>query len=78
MDELADYKTQIESGKARFESLASLYSDDPGSKGNGGLFNLNRTDKQVDPAFVSHAFRLKEGQISPVFKSKFGYHIIKW
>ena len=76
MDDLADYKTQIESGKARFESLASLYSDDPGTKGNGGLFNLNRTDKQVDPTFVSHAFRLKEGQISPVFKSKFGYHII--
>ena len=71
MDDLADYKTQIESGKARFESLASLYSDDPGTKGNGGLFNLNRTDKQVDPTFVSHAFRLKEGQISPVFKSKF-------
>ena len=27
--------------------------------------------------FLSQAFRLKEGQISPVFKSKFGYHIIK-
>jgi peptidyl-prolyl cis-trans isomerase SurA len=76
MDDLADYKSQIESGKARFESLASLYSDDPGTKANGGLFNLNRTDKGVDPAFLNHAFRLKEGQISPVFKSKFGYHII--
>lgn len=77
MDDLAEYKAQIESGKARFESLASLYSDDPGSKNNGGLFNLNRTDKSVDPTFVSQAFRLKEGQISPVFKSKFGYHIIQ-
>lgn len=77
MDDLADYKAQIESGKARFESLASLYSDDPGTKGNGGLFNLNRTDKSVDPTFVNQAFRLKEGQISPVFKSKFGYHIIQ-
>ena len=76
MDDLAEYKSQIESGKARFESLASLYSDDPGTKSNGGLFNLNRTDKGVDPAFLNHAFRLKEGQISPVFKSKFGYHII--
>ncbi|MBL7697047.1 MAG: peptidylprolyl isomerase [Chitinophagaceae bacterium] len=77
MDDLADYKAQIESGKASFQSLASLYSDDPGTKNNGGLFNLNRTDKQVDPAFVNQAFRLREGQISPVFKSKFGYHIIK-
>lgn len=77
MDDLADYKAQIESGKASFQSLASLYSDDPGSKNSGGQFNLNRTDKQVDPTFVSQAFRLREGQISPVFKSKFGYHIIK-
>ena len=77
MDDLADYKSQIESGKARFESLASLYSDDPGTKANGGLFNLNRTDKGVDPTFLNHAFRLKEGAISPVFKSKFGYHIIQ-
>lgn len=77
MDDLAEYKSQIESGKASFQSLASLYSDDPGSKNNGGLFNLNRTDKGVDPTFLSQAFRLKEGQISPVFKSKFGYHIIK-
>lgn len=77
MDDLAEYKSQIESGKASFQSLASLYSDDPGSKNNGGLFNLNRTDKTVDPAFANQAFRLREGQISPVFKSKFGYHIIK-
>ena len=77
MDDLAEYKAQVESGKAQFQNLASLYSDDPGTKANGGMFNLNRTDKSVDPAFVNQAFRLKEGQISPVFKSKFGYHITR-
>jgi peptidyl-prolyl cis-trans isomerase SurA len=77
MDDLAEYKNQIETGKARFESLASLYSDDPGSKNNGGQYSINRTEKTWDPAFINHAFRLKEGQISPVFKSKFGYHIIQ-
>lgn len=77
MDDLADFKRQVESGKARFESLASLYSDDPGSKNNGGQYAINRTEKTWDPAFLNHAFRLKEGQISPVFKSKFGYHIIQ-
>jgi peptidyl-prolyl cis-trans isomerase SurA len=77
MDDLADYKQQVESGKARFESLASLYSDDPGSKNNGGQYSINRTEKTWDPAFINQAFRLKEGQISPVFRSKFGYHIIK-
>lgn len=77
VDELNDYKKQAESGQAKFESLASLYTDDPGSKNNGGQYNINRTEKQMDPAFIRNAFQLKEGQISPVFKSKFGYHIIQ-
>ncbi|HKH62290.1 MAG TPA: peptidylprolyl isomerase [Flavitalea sp.] len=77
MDELNEWKQRIESGQARFESLASLYTDDPGSKNTGGQYTINRTEKTMDPAFISNAFRLKEGQISPVFKSKFGYHIIQ-
>jgi peptidyl-prolyl cis-trans isomerase SurA len=76
-DELADYKAQVEAGKSRFETLASLYTDDPGSKNTGGQYTINRNQKDWDPAFVNHAFRLKEGQVSPVFKSKFGYHIIQ-
>ena len=77
IDELNDYKSQVESGKRKFETLASLYTDDPGSKQNGGMYNINRTEKAMDPAFIQAAFRLKEGQISPVIKSKFGYHIIQ-
>jgi peptidyl-prolyl cis-trans isomerase SurA len=77
IDELNDYKKQVESGLRKFETLASLYTDDPGSKQTGGLYNINRTEKQWDPAFIANAFRLKEGQVSPVFKSKFGYHIIQ-
>jgi len=77
IDELNDYKQQVESGSRKFETLASLYSDDPGSKDKGGLYTLNRTEKNTDPTFLSAAFRLKEGQVSPVIKSKFGYHIIQ-
>jgi len=75
--ELYDYKKQIESGTKRFEEIAKLYSDDPGSKDNGGQYTLNRNDKFWDPAFLSAAFKLKDGQISSVIKSKFGYHIIQ-
>ena len=76
-DELADYKKQIESGQKSFETMARLYSEDPGSKQNGGRYEINKTEKQWDADFKNAAFRLKEGQVSPIIKSKFGYHIIQ-
>ena len=77
--QLYDYKKQAETGGGkRFDQLAKLYSEDPAVKENGGQYNLNRNDRNSwDPAFLSASFRLKEGQISPVIKSKFGLHIIQ-
>jgi len=74
---LEDMKKQVESGKAKFDALAKLYSEDPGSRENGGQYSINRNDKSWDPTFIAAAFKLKEGQISPVIKSKFGLHIIQ-
>ena len=75
--QLYEYKRQAESGVKKFDQLCKLYSEDPGSKDNGGQYNLNRTSKEFDPTFTSSAFRLKEGQISNVVKTKFGYHLIQ-
>jgi peptidyl-prolyl cis-trans isomerase SurA len=77
IDELNGYKAQVESGSKKFETLATLYSDDPGSKDKGGMYQINRAEKTWDPVFLAAAFRLKEGQISPVIKTQFGYHIIQ-
>lgn len=77
MDQLKDYKKQVEDGTKRFEVLASLYTDDPGSKETGGLYEINRNEKQWDPIFLAKAFTLKDGQVSSVFKGKHGYHIIQ-
>ena len=75
--QLYDYKKQAEAqGPKKFEQLAKNYSEDPGVKENAGQYTLNRNDKNYDPAFMAASFRLKEGQISPVIKSKFGLHII--
>jgi len=76
IDELNNYKKQVENKTASFESLAKRYSEDPGSKERGGEYEFTRGDKTVDPAFLSAAFRLKDGEISPVVKSKMGFHII--
>jgi len=75
IDELNDYRKQIEAGKS-FDNLVRLYSEDPGKAQNGGRYEMNKADKQWDPDFKNAAFRLKEGQVSQVVKSKFGYHII--
>ena len=77
IDELNEFKKEVESGTKKFETLAALYSDDPGSKDKGGQYEINRNDKQWDPTWFAAAWRLKEGQISPVIKSKMGYHIIQ-
>lgn len=75
--QMYDYKRQIELGSKKIEQLAKLFSEDPAVKENGGQYTLNRNDKNWDPAFMSASFRLKEGQVSPVVKSKFGLHIIQ-
>ncbi len=77
IDQLKEFKQQVDSGTKKFETLATLYTDDPGSKESGGKYDVNRNEKQWDPIFLSKAFSLKEGQVSTVFKTKFGYHIIQ-
>lgn len=75
--ELLDFKRQVEAGTKKFDQLAKQYTEDPGSKESGGQYNINRNDKFWDPTFLSAAFKLKEGQVSPVIKTKFGLHIIQ-
>ena len=77
IEQLNEFKKQIESGKKEFASLASIYSEDPGSKERGGQYEINRNQKDLDPIWMSKAFTLKPGQISNPFRSKFGYHIIQ-
>ena len=77
VDELNNYKKQIETKVSTFDQIAKRVSEDPGSKDRGGQYEISRTDKAWDPSFMAAAFRLKDGEISPVVKTKFGYHIIQ-
>jgi peptidyl-prolyl cis-trans isomerase C len=60
-----------------FEKIATEFSDDPGSKGNGG--DLGWSGKgRMDPVFEAAAFALQKGQTTgELVKSRFGYHIIR-
>ena len=77
IQQLKDFKQQIESGKKDFKTLAGIYTMDPGSKETGGQYEVNRSQKDLDPVWLSKVFTLKEGQVSNPFKSKFGYHILQ-
>ncbi len=77
VEQLKEYKQQIENGKRDFCSVANNYTEDPGSKDKCGQYEINRSQKNLDPTWLSKAFALKEGQISAPFKTKFGYHILQ-
>lgn len=77
IEQLNDYKKQIESGKKDFATVASIYSEDPGSKDRGGKYEINRNQKDLDVVWLAKSFTLKEGQVSNPFKTRFGYHIIQ-
>jgi len=60
-----------------FEKIASEFSDDPGSKANGGDLGWFGRGA-MDPAFEAAAFALRKGQTSgELVKSRYGYHIIR-
>ncbi|RYY68150.1 MAG: peptidylprolyl isomerase [Chitinophagaceae bacterium] len=76
IEQLNEYKRQVEAGKD-FRSLASMYTEDKGSKETGGQYDVNRSAGQMDRTWINKAFNLKEGQVSAPFKTQFGYHIVQ-
>jgi peptidyl-prolyl cis-trans isomerase C len=58
-----------------FSALAKQYSEDPGSKEQGGEYVFARG--QMVPEFETAAFSLQPGQVSDLVTTQYGYHIIK-
>jgi peptidyl-prolyl cis-trans isomerase SurA len=74
IDKLKEFKKEVQEGGS-FATKAVLYSQDPGSKSNGGYYKMNRKTPFVKE-FKDVAFSLAEGEISEPFETDFGYHII--
>ncbi len=70
-----DVLKQVQSG-GNFAELAKKYSEDPGSKDQGGELPLIPT-ASLDPSYAKAAMALNPGQTSGLVKSAFGYHIIQ-
>lgn len=67
------YNKLVAGGK--FEELAAEYSDDPGSKVNGGALGVFGAGVMV-PEFEKQAFVLNAGEYSKPFETMFGFHIV--
>ncbi len=59
-----------------FAALAKEFSEDPGLKDNGGLYEDFGRGKMVKP-FEDAAFGVPVGQVSGIVETKYGYHILK-
>lgn len=63
--------------KEVFDVLAKEYSDDKGSKANGGKLNKFGTGRMVK-SFEDAAYSIENvGDFSKPFRSRFGWHIVK-
>ena len=72
---LAKIQAEIKKG-AKFEDLAKKYSDDPGSKENGGLYADADPSAWV-PEFGTAARTQPIGKVGAPVKTQFGYHLVK-
>jgi len=76
------YKQKAEELRARvkkgedFATLARLYSQDPGSAPEGGDLGFFDRSTMVKE-FTANAFKLKAGEISPVFETENGFHFLQ-
>ncbi|NRF38932.1 peptidylprolyl isomerase [Pedobacter foliorum] len=74
-DKIDALRLRVKSGED-FGFLAKTYSEDGGSAPDGGdlgFFDRTRMVKE----FTAWAFKLKPGEMSPVFESEHGFHILQ-
>jgi len=66
----------VRKNPADFAKLAKQYSQDPGSASAGGDVGVVARGAMVKP-FEDAVFELKEGQISDVVRTDYGFHVIR-
>lgn len=76
-EELRDYTDRVNRGETTFQTLARMYSEDPGTARRGG--ELGYTGRgTLDQAFANVAFNLTDPKkVSKIVESEFGFHIIQ-
>lgn len=75
-NKLAGIRKQILDNSISFDSAARKFSEDPSAKSNSGLLGYFSAFQMIYP-FESMAYNTPKGEVSKVFRTQFGYHILK-
>ena len=81
-EEIADTKRRLNEirdrilGGESFNTMAILYSDDPGSARRGGELGFYSRG-ELFPEFEATAFSLRPGEVSEIIETQAGFHIIQ-
>lgn len=75
-DRLYQIRKRILEGESSFATMAVLYSEDPGSARQGGELGFAGRGVYATE-FENVAFNLRDGEISDVVETQFGFHIIQ-
>lgn len=63
-------------GGSSFSEMAKKHSDDPGSSEEGGDLGYI-SQGMMEPAFEDAVYNLKQGEVSDLVQTPFGYHVIR-
>ena len=75
-ERLLDMRERVITGKARFENLARMYSQDDTAMRGGEMDPMPLS--ALDASFAKALEGMKPGQISEVVESQYGFHIIQF
>jgi|TARA_B110000444_G_scaffold131051_1_gene123170 peptidyl-prolyl cis-trans isomerase SurA len=76
IERLEQFKADVVDNGSSFTTKAVLYTEDYGSRKNGGKYVLNKKKPQMVKEYRDVAFSLQEGEISDPFETDFGFFII--
>ncbi len=74
LNKIKDVQKKLQNG-ADFEELAKEYSEGPSAEQGGDLGFFQRG--QMAKPFEVAAFALQPGEVSPIVKTRYGYHLIQ-
>lgn len=74
-EKMINIRKQLETNPGSFANLAQQFSEDMSASTGGDLGWFS--PGQMVPEFDQIVFDMKPGEISPVFESRFGYHVVQ-